>query len=406
MKNFTHQGNGVKVTQAGIANSDPDKILDAFDVALTESSDRLSHLRQPSSDSYQQKAFSAELLSWLYEGGWVRWGWPVVVGGYGGSATIRCQLYERLALRGYVIPDHLYVLEVCGPAVVSHAPQLAAQVIPAALSAEQLWCQGFSEPEAGSDLASLRTRAVRGPDGDFRVSGQKIWTSYGSRADQIVLLARTGTSESRHRGLTMMLVDLHHPGVERRAIALAGGREELAEVFFDDVPVGADRVIGDVDGGWAVAMNLLQYERGNYAWMRMAATASHLQEMLQSAELSDVDPLSAVAVGRAYLSFAALRARTSSTLRKLSAKEDVGSQTSVDKLLLSAAEQDVLDASLAVLDSDVLLGDSPHDARWRDEWWYSRASSVYGGAREIQHSIIADRILGLPGEKVAGARGR
>ena len=385
---------------------DRDEILDAFDEALTASAGRLAHLREPSADSDEQKAFSVELLGWLHEGGWVRWGWPEDVGGLGGPATIRCQLYERLALRGYVIPDHLYVLEVCGPAVVTHAPKLAADVLPAALRGDQLWCQGFSEPEAGSDLAALRTRAVRGADGDFVVSGQKIWTSYGSRADKIVLLARTGTPDSRHRGLTMMLVDLDHPGVERRPIALAGGREELAEVFFTDVPVTADRVIGEVDGGWGVAMNLLQYERGNYAWMRMAATASHLQEMLQSAAATDGDPLSALAVGRAYLSLAALRARTSSTLRKLSAHEDVGSHTSVDKLLLSAAEQDVLDASLAVLDTEVLLSDEPHDVRWRDEWWYSRASSVYGGAREIQHSIIADRILGLPSEKVGNSGGR
>ena len=385
---------------------DADQVLDDFEDALTASSEPLAHLREPSVDSDEQKAFSTELLEWLYDGGWVRWGWPEEVGGFGGSATIRGQIYERLALAGYAIPDHLYVLEVCGPAVVSHAPQLAAEVLPAALRGEQLWCQGFSEPEAGSDLAALRTRAVLGPDGNFSVSGQKIWTSYGSRADKVVLLARTGTPESRHRGLTMMLVDLDHPGVERRSIALASGREELAEIFFTDVPVPGDRVIGAVDGGWGVAMDLLQYERGNYAWMRMAATSSHLQELLLSAHVDDGDPLAAVAVGRAYLSLAALRARTSSTLRKLAAREVVGAQTSVDKLLLAAAEQDVLDAAVTVLDTQVLLGDQPHDARWRDEWWYSRAASVYGGAREIQHSIIADRILSLPGENAAGSRGR
>ena len=385
------------------ADLESDRILDAFEDALTMSSDQLKHLLRPSVDADEQKAFSAELLAWLYEGGWVRWGWPEEVGGFGGSATVRAQLYERLALRGYVIPDHLYVLEVCGPAVARHAPDLAAEAMPSALRGEQLWCQGFSEPEAGSDLAALRTKAVQGADGNFVVSGQKIWTSYGSRADKIVLLVRTGTAESRHRGLTMMFVDLDGPGIERRPIAMAGGREEIAEIFFDDAPVDCDRVIGEVDGGWAVAMDLLQYERGNYAWMRMAATASHLQELLQSAD-ADIggDPLAAVAVGRAYLSLAALRARTSSTLRRLSADEVVGPQTSVDKLLLSAAEQDVLDASLAVLDTDILIGDDPHDARWRDEWWYSRASSVYGGAREIQHSIIADRILSLPKESSGG----
>jgi alkylation response protein AidB-like acyl-CoA dehydrogenase len=391
------------VNQLRVDMPETDEILDAFEDALTASSAQLAHLRVPSADSDEQKAFSAQLLAWLYDGGWVRWGWPEEVGGFGGSATIRCQLYERLALRGYAIPDHLYVLEVCGPAVLTHAPKLAVELLPAALRGEQLWCQGFSEPEAGSDLAALRTRAVVGDDGTFVVNGQKIWTSHGARADKIVLLARTGTTESRHRGLTTMLVDLDRPGIERRPIAMAGGREELAEIFFTDVMVDRSRVIGEVDGGWSVAMDLLQYERGNYAWMRTAATANHLQEVLKSAAPGvEDDPRAAVAIGRAYLSLAALRARTSSTLRRLSAGEVVGSDTSVDKLLLSAAEQDVLDAALAALDTTILLGDDPHDARWRDEWWYSRASSVYGGAREIQHSIIADRVLSLPKERFGG----
>ena len=389
--------------QVGVGTAETDRILDAFEDALSASADQLAHLREPSVDSNEQTAFSAELLAWLYDGGWVRWGWPEDVGGFGGSATVRCQIYERLALRGYVIPDHVYTLEVCGPAVLHHAPKLAAELLPAALRGEQLWCQGFSEPEAGSDLAALRTRAVAGADGNFVVNGQKIWTSHGSRADVIMLLARTGTAESRHRGLTMMLVDLDQAGIDRRPIAMAGGREELAEIFFTDVPVDRGRMIGELDCGWAVAMDLLQYERGNYAWMRTAEVTRHLQETLQSAPPgAEDDPLAAIAIGRAYMSLVALRAKASSTLSRLSAGEVVGSQTSVDKLLLSVAEQDVLDAALAVLDTDILLGDDPHDARWRDEWWYSRAASVFGGAREIQHGIIADRVLSLPKEHSGG----
>jgi alkylation response protein AidB-like acyl-CoA dehydrogenase len=205
----------------------------------------------------------------------------------------------------------------------------------------------------------------------------------------------------------MMLVDLDQPGIERRPIAMAGGREELAELYFTDVLVDRDRVIGEVDGGWSVAMDLLQYERGNYAWMRTATATQHLQETLRAAGPGvEDDPLAAMAIGRAYLSLAALRARASSTLQRLSAHEVVGPQTSVDKILLSTAEQDVLDAAVAVLDTGILLGDDPHDARWRDEWWYSRAASVYGGAREIQLGIIADRVLSLPSEKVGTTGGR
>jgi alkylation response protein AidB-like acyl-CoA dehydrogenase len=207
----------------------------------------------------------------------------------------------------------------------------------------------------------------------------------------------------------MMLIDMDQPGIERRPIALASGREEVAEVFFTDVVVPRDRLIGELDGGWGVAMDLLQYERGAYAWMRMATATSHLQQVLDvaknsAADIGDTDPIAAQAVGRAYLSLAALRARTAATLKRLSANENVGAQTSVDKLLLSAAEQDVTDSALTLLNTELLLGDEPEDARHRDDWWYSRAATIYGGAREIQHSIIADRILGLPKETTPRGR--
>jgi alkylation response protein AidB-like acyl-CoA dehydrogenase len=155
-------------------------------------------------------------------------------------------------------------------------------------------------------------------------------------------------------------------------------------------------------------MDLLQYERGAYAWMRMATATNHLQQILDAsrdaaAGTGETDePIAAQAIGRAYLSLAALRARTASTLKRLSAKEIVGAQTSVDKLLLSTAEQEVMDSSLTLLNTELLLGDEPDDSRRRDDWWYSRAASIYGGAREIQHSIIADRILGLPKESTRG----
>jgi alkylation response protein AidB-like acyl-CoA dehydrogenase len=376
-------------------------ILHDFDDALSADTDRLAPLRRHGGDVDAQMTHSAQLLNWLFDGGWVRHGWPEEVGGSGGQPVVRLQILERLTLRGYPIPEHLFALEVVGPAVVSHAPELAAKFMPAALRGDELWCQGFSEPEAGSDLAALRTRAVVGDDGNFRVSGQKIWTSYGARADRMVALVRTGPSDSRHRGLSMLLIDMEQPGVERRPIALASGREEVAEVFFTDVVVERNRLIGELDGGWGVAMDLLQYERGAYAWMRMATATSHLQQILDATGETD-EPIAAQAIGRAYLSLAALRARTASTLKRLSANENVGAQTSVDKLLLSTAEQEVMDSSLTLLNTELLLGDEPDDARRRDDWWYSRAATIYGGAREIQHSIIADRILGLPKESTRG----
>ncbi len=372
-------------------------ILGDFDKALDDAEGELSHLRDTPEDMSAELEQSATLMRWLYDGGWTRHGWSADVGGSGGSALVRCQILERLALRGYPLPNHLLVLEVVGPAVAKHAPDLAARVLPAALRGDELWSQGFSEPEAGSDLAALRTVAVPGADGTFTVNGQKIWTSYGWRADRMVLLARTGSVADRHRGLVMLLVDLDTPGVHTRPIALASGREELAEVFFTNVRVPADRVIGQVGSGWAVAMDLLQYERGTYAWMRMATATSSLRRIVGA--VSDSPPVGAAEVlGSAYLGVAALRARTATTLRRLDAAEVVGAETSIDKLLLSVAEQDVLDAAARLMADDFLFGDDSDARRWRDDWWYSRAASIYGGAREIQHGIVADRLLKLPRE--------
>lgn len=386
--------------------TDHDHVLDAFEDALSAAADELAAVRIPARELGAQIAKFSTLMNWLFDGGWIRWGWPEEVGGLGGSSILRCEILERLALCGYEIPYHLQVLEVVGPAVVNHAPQLAASVLPGALRGDELWCQGFSEPEAGSDLAALRTKATRRDDGKFVINGQKIWTSYGAHADRMVLLARTGPVTDRHRGLVMLLVDLDTTGIERRPIALASGREELAEFFFTDVVVDPERLIGEVGGGWSVAMDLLQYERGSYAWMRMAMAGHRLQEAMQTTDVNawaiESDPLAGSAVGQAYLNVAALRARTSSTLRRLYANEVVGEQTSVDKLLLSTAEQDVLDSSAALLDTKMLIGDDPVGQRWRDDWWYSRAASIYGGAREIQHSIIADRVLNLPREGIGG----
>lgn len=386
------------------ATVDTSAILDDFTAALSAAAAELAPLRAPATDVATELAHSRALMNWLYDGGWSRWGWPEEVGGVGGSPLIRCQILERLALAGYRIPEHLLVLEVVGPAVVTYAPELAAKYLPAALRGDELWCQGFSEPEAGSDLAALRTRAVAQGDGSYLINGQKIWTSYGAFADRIVLLARSGALSDRHRGLVMLLVDLDATGIERRPIALASGREELAEVFFTDVATPADRLIGDDGRGWAVAMDLLQYERGTYAWMRMATATAYLQQLLTTLTRREnhTDAHTAAAIGRTYLNLAALRARTASTLRRLSDQQTVGPETSVDKLLLSTTEQDVLDTALSLLGAEALLSDDEDAADWRDRWWYSRAASIYGGAREVQYSIIADRILKLPRENASG----
>lgn len=331
----------------------------------------------------------------LHDAGWGRWGWPEEAGGLGGQAVLRPILYDELERAGYAAPVQYEMLETMAPAVLSFAPAVAARLLPAALTGERPWAQGFSEPEAGSDLASLRCRARL--DGDhYVVSGQKIWTSQGTGAACMGTLVRTGTPESRHRELSMLMMDLDAPGVEVRAIKFANGQNELAEVFFDDVRVPVDRLIGEEGQGWAVAMFLLQYERGNYAWVRQAHIGRLVDTLANDADVDD--PFAMRQLGEAWLAQQALRIRCGRTVLRLATGEALGPEISIDKVLLGTAEQRVCDAALASRPRSFVFSDADVDAEWRAQWFYTRASTIYGGAAEVQRGIIADRVLKLPKE--------
>jgi acyl-CoA dehydrogenase len=334
------------------------------------------------------------LLALLHHAGWSRYGWPDEVGGLGGPVALRAVLYDELAAADVELPEAFVILETLGPLLSAYAPTLAAEHLPQFLRGEQLWGQGFSEPEAGSDLAGLRTRAVVVEDG-FRVSGQKIWTTLGQFASHAAVLARTGPSDSAHRGLSMLWVDLSQPGVEVRPIAASNGRDEFAEMFFDDVHVPSSGLIGTVGGGWAAAMYLLQYERGMYAWLRQAVLHRRLRDLASTAK-RDAPPSAVAALGRAQRLCAGLRARSRTTVLRLSAGESPGPEISVDKVLLGESEQAVFDAWRQLSWEAFATSDDDRAATLRAEWFYSRASTIFGGAADIQRDILADRVLRLP----------
>lgn len=342
-------------------------------------------------------AHHAELFAHLHRGDWNRYGWPVAAGGLGGDERHRAVLYDSLSAAGLPVPDPCLMLETLGPPVVHFAPHLAARYLPAYLRGEQWWGQGFSEPEAGSDLASLRCRARR--EGDhYVVSGQKIWMSHGATSTRLVCLVRTGTPESRHRGLSMIMIDADSPGVTVRPIAVASGRNELAEVFLDDVVVPADRLIGDEGRGWAVAMYLLQFERAQYAWLMAGVTLRHLRKLRGLAAHGELPGDAAIRLGGAYVDLVALRARSAATVRHLAAGHTVGPEASVDKILLATAETRVHDLARDLLGRDFLFdADDPFEGE-RADWWYSRAATIFGGSAEVQRTIIADHVLHLPKE--------
>ncbi|HVT21915.1 MAG TPA: acyl-CoA dehydrogenase family protein [Mycobacteriales bacterium] len=335
-----------------------------------------------------------------YDAGWMRHGWPDRVGGLGGSPLLRGYLGEALTARGFVEPGIYSMTEVLAPTMIDYASaELAAEMVPKLLRGDETWCQGFSEPGTGSNLAALTCRAVA-TDTGWRVNGQKVWTSLAQYAQRCVLLTRTGAPESahsadRHRGITALFVDMNSPGITVRPIETIHGAPEFCEVFFDDVDVPASRTLGSEGQGWAVAMDLLPYERSTALWHRGAFLHKRLGDLLGEAP---ADALSKRDVGLVLEQIYAFRARSRATQYRLAAGETLGAETSVDKVLLQLAEQSLFDLVAEGLATEVAFGDDDRDGEWRSEFLYSRAATIYGGSAEIQRNIIAKRLLDLGAE--------
>jgi alkylation response protein AidB-like acyl-CoA dehydrogenase len=330
----------------------------------------------------------------LFYDGWMRWGWPRAVGGLGGTPLFRAILGEELTTRGLVHSAAWSMPEVLGPAVVQYAaPELAAAVVPSLLRGDELWCQGFSEPDAGSDLGSLRTTAR--PDGEsWIINGQKLWTSWAHHATRCIVLARTEAAEVGSRGITAFFVDMDSAGVDVRPLQTMAGVDEFCETFFDDVRVPVGRMLGGRGEGWAVAQHILACERGPIFWQRCGWLLHHLGEM--SSLGASADATTQRVVGEAYADVIALRARSRGTQRRVADGDLRGAASSIDKILIAAADQSVFNAARSVLGGEIEFEDSDRADRYRKEWLYSRAATIYGGTSEIQRDIIATRLLDLP----------
>jgi hypothetical protein len=342
--------------------------------------------------SYEERVRAmASLMASLFEEGWARYGWPEHLGGLGGTIMHRAQMWHALARHGVPGMALFEHLEILAPVLAAMGPTpFVADALPRYLSGRELWCQGFSEPGAGSDLASLRTSA-RPVDGGYVVNGRKIWTSWARYATWCLLLARTGTPESRHRGLTAFIVDVRDIGVDVSPIVQANGTDELAEVAFDDVFVPADRIVGELDGGWRVALHILGHERGTFAWFRHCFLYQHLRDCL-----GDAGPEDDAALGHALLDLAAVTATGHASLQAHAGGVPLGPLAAYPKLLLCAAEQSTYDWVLAS-DPDITLDvDVDELAVRRQEYLFSRIVTVYGGSQQMQLETIAKQILQLP----------
>jgi alkylation response protein AidB-like acyl-CoA dehydrogenase len=373
-----------------------DEFRRGLDAWLDEHADELAPAHEGAGTLEEQIDQLNRVKRLAFDAGWMRWGWPERVGGNGGPPLLRGYLGEALIARDLVEPGFASMHEVLAPTVIDYAaPELAATMVPRFLRGDENWCQGFSEPGTGSNLGSLTCRATRTDEG-WRVTGQKVWTSLAQYAHRCVLLTRTGTLESAHRGITALFVDMDAPGITVRPIESMHGSPEFTEVFFDDVAVPFDRTLGEEGQGWSVAMDILPYERSTALWHRAAFLRRRLEEALAAAPEGALDP---VEVGEVTQLLYAFRARSRATQHRFSSGNRLGPETSIDKVLLASAEQAVFDLVEKALAPSIVLGDDPASARWRSEYLYSRAATIYGGTAEIQRNIIARRLLDLGSDR-------
>lgn len=343
-----------------------------------------------------------------YEAGYVGRAWPSEFGGGGRPPVEQIIVDQELAAAGAPEFVNIVGLDVLGPSLLRFGSDVQRRrYIPPILSAQEIWCQGFSEPEAGSDLASLRTRAVQ--DGDtYVINGQKTWVSWGQYAGWCGLLARTDDSVPRHRGISMLIVDMSSPGVEVRPMTQITGHAEFSELFLDDVVVPRENLLGQLGDGWRIAMHTLGHERGTAALPRQVKLRTWLDRAVSLAARRALDgrpvleePEVQTALARALIGIEVLRHHAYRTVGEFLSGGAVGPESSSVKLLMAEAEQQLAATVLDVLGPALLDGDPDEVAEndfWYETYLYSRAASVYGGTRQIQRDIIADRILSLPKE--------
>ena len=357
----------------------------------------------PAEDADHQR-----LVAWqaeLYRGGWLGLDWPAAYGGHGLSPVHQLIVYQELIAAGAALPVNTVGIDVVGPTLVKFGTvRQKEQHIRAILQAREIWCQGFSEPDAGSDLASLRTSAII--DGDeLVINGQKIWTSHARQAQWCLLLVRTGPSKPKHRGITMVTVPLTAPGITIRPIRQINGQSEFNEVFYDEVRVPASNVLGPVGEGWRVAATTLASERGRHAIMRHARLERHFEELLQELRrdpggADSLTPAQLARLGRLRSMMIALASTVSLAAVRLSRDEEPAGWESSDKILLTETEQELYATALDLLGPLRLAGAGrAHGlaaSLWSTRYLTSRAYSIAGGTHQIQHNLVGEKLLGLP----------
>jgi alkylation response protein AidB-like acyl-CoA dehydrogenase len=330
--------------------------------------------------------------------------WPVEFGGRGGSAAMQAVYDQEMAAAGAPRSANQLGLSYLAPTIAAIGSEHQKQsLIAPMLRNDTIWVQGFSEPEAGSDLAAVRTRGDL--DGDeFVVNGQKIWTTQAVFGDRIFALVRTEPGSTRHQGLSLLLIDMHQPGVQARALKTMSGEEEFGEVFFTDARVPIADCLGGVGNGWRTAMLLLSFERGASGFSYHAAMRRMLDTMLpmlREARGGDVlgDPVHRQRLATVVAQIECLRYHALSVLTRIERGEDLGFEASATKLHWSETMQDLWEAFDDALGADVTVAQSAARdgvGSLQAMSLYSRSVTIWGGSAQIQRNVIAERVLALP----------
>jgi alkylation response protein AidB-like acyl-CoA dehydrogenase len=340
----------------------------------------------------------------LAGGRWVGVAWPEEYGGRGGGPVEHYVVTEELA-RGRA-PELVGRIGVnlVGPTLLAHGtPEQRARWLPRILDASELWCQLFSEPEAGSDLASLRTRADK-VDGGWLINGQKVWTSYAQFADWGWCLARSDANSARpQQGISAIVVDMRAPGVEVRPLRQITDEAEFNEVYLSDVFVPDDQVVGPVHEGWRIANSTLTHERGVNP-RQLVIHSQLVDELWRLALERDAfsDPRLAPRLAQAYVEVRLFQLHNWRSISRTAKGAEPGPVGSINKLWWSEMSKRLHDTAMAVVGPAAPLwrgaSDNPGDGAWQRSWLYYQASSIWAGTNEIQRNVVAERVLGLPRE--------
>jgi alkylation response protein AidB-like acyl-CoA dehydrogenase len=357
-------------------------------------------------DTREEAAFRAEVREWLsanlpaepgrewsrklYDAGFVGLTWPEEYGGRSAPYSYQAIVLEEFARAE--APNHMNVIGIgmAGPTIMAHGTEeQKRRYLPKILSAEEIWCQGFSEPGAGSDLSAVRTR-IEPQNGHFLVNGQKVWSSYAHVAHFCILVGRSDPQSQRHAGLTYVIVDMRAPGVDVRPLRQITGEAEFNEIFFTDVEVPRENLLGEIGGGWQVAMTTLLHERGTLGFALTGTLDAQVQKLIALAKRRAADdPLVRDRVAQEWIELQALKLTNYRSLTTLMQTGIPGPEGSGAKLHWSEQNQRLTKLALEILDGD-------EDPYWRYQQLRSRGNTIEAGTSEILRNIIAERVLGLP----------